>query len=44
VKNLGAEAPPFLTAIQEQLGLKLVPSKALVEVIVVDHIEPPSTN
>jgi bla regulator protein blaR1 len=39
-----ATAPPLLTAIQEQLGLKLVPTKAQIEVIVVDHIERPSAN
>ena len=39
-----ATAPPLLTAIQEQLGLKLVPTKAPVEVIVIDHLERPSAN
>jgi len=39
------EAPPGLyTAIQEQLGLKLVPVKASVQVMVIDHIEAPSEN
>jgi uncharacterized protein (TIGR03435 family) len=38
-------APPGLyTAIQEQLGLKLVPTKAPVDVLVIDHIEMPSEN
>jgi uncharacterized protein (TIGR03435 family) len=38
-------APPGLfTAIQEQLGLKLEPVKAPTDVLVIDHIEPPSTN
>ena len=33
-----------LTAIQEQLGLKLEPAKNPVEVFVIDHIEKPSLN
>jgi uncharacterized protein (TIGR03435 family) len=38
-------APPGLyTAIQEQLGLKLVSTKAPVDVLVIDHIEMPSEN
>jgi uncharacterized protein (TIGR03435 family) len=32
------------TAVQEQLGLKLEPQKAPVEILVVDHIEKPSAN
>jgi bla regulator protein blaR1 len=39
-----AEAPSFFNAIREQLGLQLAPSKAPVEVIVIDHIEQPSAN
>jgi uncharacterized protein (TIGR03435 family) len=40
-----ADAPPGLyTAIQEQLGLKLVPTKAPVKVFVIDHVEKPSGN
>jgi uncharacterized protein (TIGR03435 family) len=31
-------------AVQEQLGLKLEPQKALIEILVVDHIEKPSAN
>jgi uncharacterized protein (TIGR03435 family) len=38
------DAPAFFTAVEEQLGLRLVPSKAPVEVIVIDHIEKPSEN
>jgi len=38
-------APPDLyTAIQEQLGLKIVPTKAPVQVMVIDHLETPSEN
>jgi uncharacterized protein (TIGR03435 family) len=40
-----ADAPPGLfTAIQEQLGLKLSPTKAFVDVLVIDHIQRPSEN
>ena len=42
--EVGADAPSFFTAIQEQLGLQLIASKAQVEVIVIDHIEQPSAN
>jgi uncharacterized protein (TIGR03435 family) len=37
-------APSILTAIQEQLGLKVESRKSPVEVLVIDHVEPPSTN
>jgi uncharacterized protein (TIGR03435 family) len=36
--------PDFFTAIQEQLGLKLVSAKAPVDVLVIDHVEKPSPN
>jgi len=42
-KNV-ADAPSLFTAMQEQLGLRLIPSKSQVEVIVVDHVERPSAN
>lgn len=34
----------LFTAVQEQLGLKLEPQKDRVDVIVIDHIDPPSPN
>jgi uncharacterized protein (TIGR03435 family) len=36
--------PPLLTAIREQLGLKLSSEKAPVDVIVIDHVDHPSPN
>jgi uncharacterized protein (TIGR03435 family) len=38
------EAPVLFTAISEQLGLKLVGQKGLVDFVVVDSIERPSEN
>jgi bla regulator protein BlaR1 len=37
-----SDAPTLFTAIQQQLGLKLVPSKGPAQVLVIDHIEKPS--
>jgi uncharacterized protein (TIGR03435 family) len=36
--------PSILTALQEQLGLKLESTRAKVEALVIDHIEQPSEN
>ncbi len=37
-------APPLLTAVQEQLGLKLQPKTDRVQVLVIDHAEQPDQN
>jgi uncharacterized protein (TIGR03435 family) len=38
------DAPGIFQAIQQQLGLKLVPAKGPVDVLVIDHIGRPSEN
>jgi uncharacterized protein (TIGR03435 family) len=37
-------APPLARALEEQLGLKLVPSKGNMDMIVIDHVERPVAN
>jgi uncharacterized protein (TIGR03435 family) len=37
-------APGFLTAVQEQAGLKIEPTKAEVDVLAITHVEQPSAN
>jgi uncharacterized protein (TIGR03435 family) len=43
-QTAGAPGPSIFTALEEQLGLKLVATKAPVDVIVVDHVERPTEN
>ena len=40
----GVDGSPLFHALQEQLGLKLEDSKALVTVLVIDHIDRPAAN
>ena len=42
--NAGDSRPDMFTALREQLGLKLEPSRRPVDVLVIDHIERPSEN
>jgi uncharacterized protein (TIGR03435 family) len=37
-------APSLFTALEEQLGLRLVPARGPVEVLIIDHMERPSPN
>lgn len=39
-----ADPPEFLTALREQLGLKLEPERTMVPVLVIDRIERPTEN
>ena len=40
----GSEAPPLFTALPDQLGLRLKRTKAPVEVVLIDHADPPTDN
>jgi len=39
-----AQSPPLFTAVQEQLGLKLVATRGMVSAMVVDKAERPRAN
>jgi len=38
------DSPSLFTALEEQLGLKLEPTKGSVDVLVIDHVEKPTPN
>jgi uncharacterized protein (TIGR03435 family) len=38
-QDLGGGGPSIFTALEKQLGLKLEKTKALLDVLVIDHIE-----
>lgn len=44
VEAAGPALPSLFTAMQEQLGLRLEPAKAAIEILVIDHVERPSEN
>jgi uncharacterized protein (TIGR03435 family) len=44
VASADAQAPPFFTAIEQQLGLHLEATRGTVQALVIDSVEPPSAN
>ncbi len=42
--TLDSAGPTFLEAVKDQLGLKLIPKKTPLRILVIDHIEKPSPN
>ena len=41
---LDVAGPTIFTALEEQLGLKLEPTKGDVKTLIIEHIEPPTPN
>ncbi len=41
---LDVQGPTFIEALQDDLGLKLIPAHAEVQTLVIDHVEEPSPN
>jgi len=42
--TVDSAGPTFLEAVKNQLGVKLVPKKAPLRILVIDHLEMPSPN
>lgn len=40
----GADHPPLVPALRDQLGLRLEPGKKTVEITIIDHMDRPSEN
>jgi uncharacterized protein (TIGR03435 family) len=42
--QLDLTGPTFFEALKDQLGLKLKPTRAPIQILVIDHVEQPSPN
>jgi uncharacterized protein (TIGR03435 family) len=42
--QLDLTGPSFFEALKDQLGLRLKPTKAEIQTLVIDHLEQPSPN